>query len=104
MAELIQQNIKRKVVFIGDSQVGKTSIINYKTEYQMMDRIQPTIGNNSQDIKIEIDSKEVKLQVWDTAGQEVFRSLVSVYLRGAQAAIIVYDLTREETFSLLNDW
>ena len=54
--------------------------------------------------KIEIDDKEVRLEIWDTAGQERYRSLAPMYYRGAKAAVIVYDITDEETFKGAKTW
>ena len=53
---------------------------------------------------ITIDSKQVKLQIWDTAGQESFRSITRSYYRGAAGALLVYDITRRETFNHLSSW
>lgn len=53
---------------------------------------------------IRLDGKIVKLQIWDTAGQESFRSITRIFYRGAQIVFLTYDITREETFSNLADW
>lgn len=53
---------------------------------------------------ITIDSKQIKLQIWDTAGQEAFRSITRSYYRGAAGALLVYDITRRETFNHLTTW
>jgi Ras-related protein Rab-11A len=50
------------------------------------------------------DNKKIKLQVWDTAGQERFRSMASAYYRGAMGALLVYDITRRNTFENLDKW
>lgn len=53
---------------------------------------------------ITIDKKQIKLQIWDTAGQEAFRSITRSYYRGAAGALLVYDITRRETFNHLTTW
>lgn len=53
---------------------------------------------------VNIDAKQIKLQIWDTAGQESFRSITRSYYRGAAGALLVYDITRRETFNTLASW
>ena len=92
-----------KIVFVGDTRVGKTSII-----YKYMKRHEqtiPTIGANSFNISVNLDDGDtVNLSVWDTAGQEEFKCLVPMYARGAAVAVVVFDLSNKETYTNLNSW
>lgn len=94
---------QHKVVILGDSRVGKTSILSRQMlGYQP--KTSPTIGCHCSEIHVNVDNNDVSLQVWDTAGQEMYRALVPVYLRGAHAAILVYDITDRESFRSLGHW
>lgn len=98
-----------KVLLIGDAGVGKSSILLQFTDGYFNDNLQSTIGV---DFKVKVmdaagpdgRTKRVKVTIWDTAGQERFRTLTSSYYRGAQGIILVYDVTRRETFENLNVW
>ncbi|KAH0786138.1 ras-related protein Rab6 isoform X2 [Histomonas meleagridis] len=93
-----------KVVFLGDANVGKTSIINRALKGMFTDEIQETIGAYCQQKTIDIDGNDVTLDIWDTAGQEKFRSLAPMYYRGAAAVILVYSITDLNSFQELNTW
>jgi small GTP-binding protein len=93
-----------KVVLLGDSRVGKTSIITRQMLGYQPATQNPTIGCHCSDIHFPLDGQEVSLQVWDTAGQEMYRALVPVYLRNARAALLVYDVTDRESFQSLGHW
>lgn len=101
------QAMKRKgakVVVLGDSDVGKTSIIQFILRDAPMTNVQPTIVCCGHDVTIDLDSSRVWLSVWDTAGQEVYRSIVPVYIRGAEIALLVYDVTNPASFFSLEKW
>ena len=89
---------------MGDSQVGKTSILNCQLHGYQPPNSNPTIGCHCNEITMNVEDKTVILQVWDTAGQEMYQSLVPVYLRGARAAIVVYNITDKQSFNSLNVW
>ena len=91
-----------KVVFVGDTRVGKTSIINKYAKKN--DKTSPTIGANSFCFSIPLDSEIVTLSVWDTAGQEEFKCLVPMYARGAQVAVVVFDLSSKESYEGIFPW
>ena len=93
-----------KLCIIGDSSVGKTCLINRLTKGYFVDQNQPTIGSNFVKRKFFIEGLTQEVQIWDTAGQEKYKSIVSMYFRNACGAIIVYDITNESTFQSLNDW
>ncbi|XP_057741456.1 ras-related protein RABC2a-like [Arachis stenosperma] len=91
-----------KILLIGDSAVGKSSLllsfISNSTE-----ELAPTIGVDFKIKQLIVGGKRLKLTIWDTAGQERFRTLTSSYYRGAQGIILVYDVTRRESFTNLSE-
>ena len=93
-----------KVVAIGDSGVGKTSLIQMFEHTRFTENFKPTIGADFSNKEITIDGKIVMLQIWDTAGQERYNSLTKLYFKGANAAIIVYDITDKESFAKAQRW
>ena len=86
------------------SEVVKTCLIYKFTEDKFEDNFTSTIGIDFKIKTIEIDDKIVRLQIWDTAGQEKFRSITTAYYRGANGIILVYDITKETTFNSVNHW
>ena len=92
----------KKVVFIGDTQVGKTSIINYYLNKN--ETIRPTVGANSITANVLVDGKKTILNIWDTAGQEEFKCLVPMYAKGASRAVIVIDVSNPISFESLQNW
>lgn len=93
-----------KILTIGDAGVGKSSILLRFTDDSFDDHIQSTIGVDFKVKHMDVMDKRVKLTVWDTAGQERFRTLTSSYYRGAQGVIMVYDVTRRDSFENLDTW
>nr|XP_056719343.1 ras-related protein Rab-2B [Euleptes europaea] len=93
-----------KYVIIGDTGVGKSCLLLQFTDDRFMAIHDLTIGVEFGARMISIDNKKIKLQIWDTAGQESFRSITRSYYRGAAGALLVYDITRRETFNHLNSW
>ena len=93
-----------RVVTIGDSSVGKTSIINNLTHSGFDINEPSTIGANFVLYVQEVDGQRTELQIWDTAGQERFRSLGPIYYRNSAAALVVFDLTHNESFENLTTW
>ncbi|XP_047417505.1 ras-related protein Rab-19 isoform X2 [Sciurus carolinensis] len=91
-----------KVILIGDSNVGKTCVVQHFKSGVYTETQQNTIGVDFTVRSLEIDGKKVK--VWDTAGQERFRTITQSYYRSAHAAIIAYDLTRQSTFESVPHW
>lgn len=92
-----------KVVIVGDSDVGKTSL-SIRYCHGDFESHQPTIGANFLKVRVPVDGTEISLQIWDTAGQERFRSMAPMYYRGAKAAICVFDVTSEESFHRVSSW
>ncbi|XP_073094448.1 ras-related protein Rab-19 isoform X2 [Manis javanica] len=93
-----------KIILIGDSNVGKTCVVQHFKSGVYTETQQNTIGVDFTVRSLEIDGKKVKMQVWDTAGQERFRTITQSYYRSAHAAIIAYDLTRQSTFESIPHW
>eukprot|EP00640_Fibrocapsa_japonica_P005028 CAMPEP_0113937722 /NCGR_PEP_ID=MMETSP1339-20121228/4284_1 /TAXON_ID=94617 /ORGANISM="Fibrocapsa japonica" /LENGTH=211 /DNA_ID=CAMNT_0000940595 /DNA_START=65 /DNA_END=700 /DNA_ORIENTATION=- /assembly_acc=CAM_ASM_000762 len=93
-----------KYIIIGDTGVGKSCLLLQFTDKRFQPVHDLTIGVEFGARMINIDSKQIKLQIWDTAGQESFRSITRSYYRGAAGALLVYDITRRETFSHLTRW
>ncbi|GIX89727.1 ras and EF-hand domain-containing protein, partial [Caerostris extrusa] len=93
-----------KVVFVGDSGVGKTSILQRFCTDSFKATFSATIGVDFQVKTIEVDGERIALQLWDTAGQERFRSMTHQYFRKADGIIIVYDVTSETTFRNVRNW
>ncbi|XP_071690634.1 ras-related protein RABC2a-like [Rutidosis leptorrhynchoides] len=97
-----QYDLSFKILLIGDSGVGKSSLlVSFISD--SFEEIAPTIGVDFKIKHLTVGAKSVKLTIWDTAGQERFRTLTSSYYRGAQGIILVYDVTRRETFTNLSD-
>ncbi|KAH8485099.1 hypothetical protein POPTR_016G097800v4 [Populus trichocarpa] len=91
-----------KILLIGDSGVGKSSLLVSFISSSVED-LAPTIGVDFKIKQLTVGGKRLKLTIWDTAGQERFRTLTSSYYRNAQGIILVYDVTRRETFTNLSD-
>jgi len=93
-----------KILIIGESSVGKSSLLMRFVD-DKFDPDQPaTIGVDFKVKTVNVDGNLVKLAIWDTAGQERFRTLTPSYYRGAQGVICVYDVTRRDTFDRLPNW
>jgi len=93
-----------KYIIIGDTGVGKSCLLLQFTDKRFQQVHDLTIGVEFGARMITIDNKQIKLQIWDTAGQESFRSITRSYYRGAAGALLVYDITRRETFNHLTSW
>ena len=97
-------NTKIKLVVLGNSGVGKTSIINQYLTKEFKIDINSTIGASFNKKQIKIKDKFYDLEIWDTAGQEKYRSLTPIYYRGSDIVIIVYDITDIESFESAKKW
>ncbi|XP_069700470.1 ras-related protein Rab-18-B-like [Periplaneta americana] len=93
-----------KILIIGESGVGKSSLLLRFTDDNFDPDQALTIGVDFKTKKITIDDNTVKLAIWDTAGQERFRTLTPSYYRDAQGAILVYDVSTKQTFTKLETW
>ena len=88
----------KKLVFIGDSGVGKTCIISRFLKGTFEHNINSTDGASYASKSIDVNGKSLVLDIWDTAGQERYKSLTKFFYKGAKMAILVYDITRKESF------
>ncbi|GAA0168480.1 small GTPase [Lithospermum erythrorhizon] len=93
-----------KIVLIGDSAVGKSQILARFARNEFSLEAKATIGVEFQTKTLVIDQKTVKAQIWDTAGQERYRAVTSAYYRGAVGAMLVYDLTKRQSFDHMARW
>nr|CCD15702.1 unnamed protein product [Trypanosoma congolense IL3000] len=93
-----------KIIILGDSGVGKTSLMHQYVNKKFDNRYKATIGADFLTKDIDVDGKLVTLQIWDTAGQERFQSLGSAFYRGADACVLVFDITQSDSFSHINSW
>ncbi|XP_076009235.1 ras-related protein Rab-19-like [Genypterus blacodes] len=93
-----------KIILIGDSNVGKTCVVQNFKSGVFSERQQNTIGVDFTVRTMDIKGKKIKMQVWDTAGQERFRTITQSYYRSAHGAMIAYDITRRSTFDSVKHW
>lgn len=93
-----------KLVLLGESSVGKSSLVLRFVKGQFHEFQESTIGAAFLTQTVQIDETTVKFEIWDTAGQERYHSLAPMYYRGAQAAIVVYDISNKETFHKAQTW
>ena len=93
-----------KVLLLGNSNVGKSSLFLRFVDDVWNDTFVPTIGVDFKIKTFEIDSKKIKMQIWDTAGQERFKNIISSYYRGAHGILLLYDVTDKESFKNLSNW
>ncbi|KAF9288769.1 GTP-binding protein [Linnemannia elongata] len=93
-----------KLLLIGDSGVGKSCLLLRFSDDSFTPSFITTIGIDFKIRTIELDGKRIKLQIWDTAGQERFRTITTVYYRGAMGILLVYDVTDERSFSNIRNW
>ena len=93
-----------KLILIGNSGVGKSSILQRYMNKTFEESYKCTIGVDFLMKSVEVKGKKVKLQLWDTAGQEKYKSMVSSYYRGANVALVVFDITSRSSFESLPLW
>ena len=95
---------KIKIILTGESGVGKTCIINQYINQRFDTAFLSTIGTDKSLKEIKVKDKILKLEIWDTAGQEKYRSINKIFMKDTQIAILVYDITDKESFEKLNYW
>jgi Ras-related protein Rab-6A len=95
---------KYKLIFLGDQGVGKSCILNRFMNNTFTEEYQATIGLDFQSKNVQIDNQDIHLLLYDTAGQEKFRSLIPMYTRDANIILLVYEVTSKDSFLHLNHW
>ena len=95
---------KYKLIFLGDQGVGKSCILNRFLNDTFIEDYQATIGLDFQSKNIQIENQDIHLLLYDTAGQEKFRSLIPMYTRDANIILLVYDISSRDSFNHLSDW
>lgn len=93
-----------KVLILGNSQVGKSSILNQFTEKTFSASLPPTLGIDYKISQVKVGEEFIKLQIWDTAGQEKFKSITENFYKGAQGIVLVFDLTDRDSFMNIRTW
>ncbi|OMJ73878.1 hypothetical protein SteCoe_27326 [Stentor coeruleus] len=93
-----------KIVLIGDSGVGKSNILSRFTRKEFNLESKTTIGVEFAQKSIDIEGKVIRAQIWDTAGQERYRAITSAYYRGAVGALLVYDISKSNSFENVDKW
>ena len=95
---------KYKLIFLGDQSVGKSCILNRFLNDTFIEDYQATIGLDFQSKNVQIDNQDIHLLLYDTAGQEKFRSLIPMYTRDANIILLVYDISNRDSFTNLTHW
>lgn len=93
-----------KVVLIGDSGVGKTNILSRYVRDEFSIETKMTVGVEFGSKLLKVDDKTIKIQIWDTAGQEKYKSITNAYYKGAKGAFVVYDISRKDSFTNVDRW
>ncbi|XP_062510415.1 ras-related protein Rab-39B-like [Corticium candelabrum] len=93
-----------RLILIGDSTVGKSSLLRQFTEGRFIEVSDPTVGVDFHARIVNLDGVPIKLQLWDTAGQERFRSITRSYYRNAAGGLLVYDITNRTSFEHVKEW
>ena len=93
-----------KYIIVGDASVGKSNLLMRYVHNQFTEEYQSTIGVEFGIKNIEIDQKKYRIQIWDTAGQECFRSITRAYYKNSVCAMVVYDITSRTTFENVQNW
>ena len=105
ITENIKEDLKLKLVLLGDSGVGKTNLISRYISNNFDENTRATIGVEFFCKNFRINKKRaIKVEIWDTAGQERYKAITSVYYKGAKGAFIVYDITSRKTFENIDKW
>ena len=93
-----------RYIIVGDMAVGKSCLLLQFTDNKFRHQHELTIGVEFGGKTIQVGNKAVKIQIWDTAGQEAFQAITRTYYKGAIGALLVYDITRRDTFTHITKW
>ena len=99
-----EPSVTFKILTIGESGVGKTSILRRFVENKFLKTHLATIGIDFKTKNLNIDNQDIKLKIWDTAGQERFRNITTQYYKGADGIVLVYDVTDEASYEKIREW
>ncbi|DAA79623.1 Ras-related protein [Trichophyton mentagrophytes] len=99
-----RKKVLLKVIILGDSGVGKTSLMNQYVNKKYSASYKATIGADYLTKEVMVDGRLVTMQIWDTAGQERFQSLGVAFYRGADCCVLVYDVNNSKSFETLDSW
>ena len=99
-----EPSVTFKILTIGESGVGKTSILRRFVENKFLKTHLATIGIDFKTKNLNINNQDIKLKIWDTAGQERFRNITTQYYKGADGIVLVYDVTDEASYEKIRDW
>jgi Ras-related protein Rab-11B len=93
-----------KILIIGDSGVGKSNLLLRYVKNEFSPDLRSTVGVEFGYKMLKIDDLDIKAQIWDTAGQERYKAITSAYYKGAKGVLIVYDITRKQSYENLENW
>jgi len=99
-----RKKVLLKVIILGDSGVGKTSLMNQYVNKKFSNQYKATIGADFLTKEVFVDDRNVTMQIWDTAGQERFQSLGVAFYRGADCCVLVFDVNNVKSFDTLDSW
>ena len=102
--EFSEYDLSFKIIVVGDSGVGKSCLTMKGTKNHFEECYSPTVGFESFTFNIRINDKNIKLQIWDTCGQEAYRSLITSFYRNASLAILVYSIDNVNSFNNIEAW
>ena len=102
--ELNDYDLNFKIIIVGDSGVGKTSLAMKGTQDYFEEMYSPTVGYEILTFCLKINGKSIQLEIWDTCGQETYRSLIKSFYRKVSLAILVYSIDNENSFNNLETW
>ena len=102
--ESLSFDLSFKIIIVGDSGVGKSCLSIKASRNYFEDFYSPTVGFEFLTFNVKVEDQNIKLQIWDTCGQEVYRSLISSFYRSASLAIIVYSIDNENSFNSIEIW
>ena len=98
------QDFLFKLIIIGDSAVGKSCMLHRLTNNEFVNDHEVTVGVEFGTLLVKLEQQVFKLQIWDTAGQDSFKSITKIFYRGAHCIFLTYDITRLDTFNNLATW
>ena len=104
MAEMEEYDMMVKVIIIGDSGVGKTNIMSKFLKNKFMEEWKATVRVEFGSKLFDLNGHKIKAQIWDTAGQEKYKSITGAYFKGSKGALVVYDITQKSTYESLEKW